>query len=425
MSVSFAPTATGARSATITVTSNGTGSPQAIAASGTGSSNAQPGQLSFQGSVALPDTQVGSQSAASIVTISNAGGAPVTIGSVSSQSAAFLIVSDGCSGTVVQAGASCQFGVAFKPSGAGPASTVIIIASDGAGSPQGITATGNGLAGGMNINQQGLTGSWYQAITSGQGIEIEVYPNLVNATTGYLQGSWFTFDFVAPGGAASQRWYTFGGNAPSGQSNGTFTLYQNVGGNFNAAPITTATPVGTVTLNFTDCTNATMTYTFTDGSGRSGSIPLVRLTPNVTCVVSGSTGTNVDFAYSGNWYDPATSGQGLVIELNPNAAVVFFAWYTYAPNGQAQGAAGQRWYTGQAAYTLGARTLQTTLYETTGGLFNSVSPAPQTAPVGTATLQFTACNAAKLTFNFTGASSAGQSGTINLQRVGPVPAGCQ
>ena len=60
--------------------------------------------------------------------------------------------------------------------------------------------------------------------------------------------------------------------------------------------------------------------------------------------------------------------------MNPNAGVIFFAWYTYAPNGQSQGAAGQRWYTGLASYIQGSRTFAVLLYETIGGLFNSVTP---------------------------------------------------
>ena len=167
-----------------------------------------------------------------------------------------------------------------------------------------------------------------------------------------------------------------------------------------------------------------MTYTFTDGSARSGTIPLTRLTPNVTCSTGGTGATNADFGYSGNWFDPTKSGQGIVLELNPNAAVAFFAWYTYAPNGQAQGAAGQRWYTGQGSYTPGARTLPMALYETTGGLFDSPTPTAHNLQVGTATATFTACDAGKLEFTFTAGSSAGASGTIPLSRVGPTPAGC-
>ena len=150
----------------------------------------------------------------------------------------------------------------------------------------------------------------------------------------------------------------------------------------------------------------------------------MRLTPNIACSTTGANSTNPDFGYSGNWFDPGKGGQGLVFELNPAAGVVFFAWYTYAPNGVAQGAAGQRWYTGQANFSPGMRTLQTTVYETTGGMFNSAAPAPHTDAVGTATITFTSCAAATLAYNLTGGSSAGSSATINLSRVGPTPAGC-
>jgi len=103
---------------------------------------------------------------------------------------------------------------------------------------------------------------------------------------------------------------------------------------------------------------------------------------------------------------------------------LFFAWYTYAVNGQALGAAGQRWYTGQANYVPGGRSIPLSLYETTGGLFNSVAPAPMTAQVGTGNLTFTSCNAAMLSFSFIAGSSAGQTGIIGLTRVGPTPASC-
>ena len=158
--------------------------------------------------------------------------------------------------------------------------------------------------------------------------------------------------------------------------------------------------------------------------GRNGTIPLTRLTPNVSCTQAGGPSAGGDFGLSGNWFDRTTSGQGFIIELNPLAKALFFAWYTYAVNGQALAAPGQRWYTGQSNYVPGARSIPLTLYETTGGLFNSVAPAPTTVPVGTGTLTFASCNAATLTFAFTGGSTTGQSGSIELSRVGPVPADC-
>ena len=284
----------------------------------------------------------------------------------------------------------------------------------------------SGVQPGPSIDQQGLTGSWYEAAESGQGFEIEVYPDFVAAGTGLLQGAWFTFGEAPAGGPDHQRWYTFNGNAQSGVANVPVTIYQNVGGNFNALPVTNGVAVGTGAVSFDSCTSGSLGYTFTDGSNRSGSIPMTRITPNVTCAAAAAAkATNADFALSGNWYDPATSGQGFVFEVNPLAPVVFFAWYTYAPSGQGVGAAGQRWFTGQGAFTAGTHMAPLTLYETTGGIFDTPSAASQTSvAVGTAVVNFSSCTNATLQFNFTGGGNAGHAGTINLTRVGPVPAGC-
>jgi len=274
------------------------------------------------------------------------------------------------------------------------------------------------------LNQHGMTGSWFQMATAGQGVEVEVYPDLVAPGTGFMQAAWFTYDYKAPGGPASQRWYSFSGNVQSGQPSAALTLYENTGGNFNTPPVTRAKPVGSVVVSAADCDHLTMLYTFTDGSGRSGIVPMMRLLRNVTCAASGPETPNADFGYSGNWFEETTSGQGIVLELNPNQPLAWLTWYTYAQNGQSLGEGGQRWYTAQAAYTPGTRIVPMTLYETTGGLFDKPAPTPATVPIGTITATFISCTALKLDYNFTGGSSAGASGTINMTRVGPTPAGC-
>jgi hypothetical protein len=277
---------------------------------------------------------------------------------------------------------------------------------------------------GIDLNQHGLTGSWYEPATSGQGVELEVYPDLSAPGTGLAFMSWFTYDSVA-GGAERQRWYTAEGPVVTGQPSATLTIYRNTGGNFNAPPITAANPVGIATLSFDSCTTGLLSYSFTDGTGRKGSIPLIRLTQNVSCSTTSARPRNADFAFSGNWYDPATSGQGITVEVNPGSRALFLAWYTYAPNGVGAGPAGQRWYTAQAAFTPGMRSLPLTIYETRGGVFDtSTPPGQETVPVGTGTIAFPSCSAATFSYRFTGGSSAGLAGTINLSRVGPVPPGC-
>ena len=277
---------------------------------------------------------------------------------------------------------------------------------------------------GVDLNQHGLTGAWYEPATSGQGFGLEVFPNRTSGT-GQLFVTWFTFDTVI-GGAERQRWYTAQGEARTGVPTASLTIYQNIGGNFNAPPATTAQPVGTATLRFDTCSSGELTYTFTDGTGRTGTIPLTRLLPNVTCSVTTTFPTNADFALSGTWYGgAATSGQGFSVDVAPNLGAFFLSWFTYISNGTGAGAAGQRWFTAQGTFAPGLRVIPVQIFETVGGRFDTATPAGQTTvPVGTGTMTYQSCSAATFAYTFTGGSLAGRSGTITLSRVGPLPPGC-
>jgi hypothetical protein len=218
-----------------------------------------------------------------------------------------------------------------------------------------------------DLNQHGLTGSYYEPATSGQGVELEVYPDLLAPGTGFAFMSWFTYDSVV-GGAERQRWYTAEGPVVTGQPDATLTIYQNTGGNFNAPPTTAANAVGTATLSFDSCASGRLSYTFTDGTGRTGSMPLSRLTLNMTCSTTSARPTNADFGFSGNWYDPATSGpgdhrRGTQFEGALPGLVHLRAQRSWRRSGRTA------WYTAEQTTALvpGARTIPVQLYETTGG----------------------------------------------------------
>ncbi|MDR3385941.1 MAG: hypothetical protein P4L92_02715 [Rudaea sp.] len=282
-------------------------------------------------------------------------------------------------------------------------------------------------SGAPDINQHGLTGSWYEDATAGQGFEIETFPDLFAPGTGFIFVSWFTFDYVTIGGADHQRWYTLSGSTTSGASTAQLAIAQNTGGNFDAPPATAGVQVGTATLSFSSCDQATLDYAFSDGSGRHGIIPITRITQNVTCTTSGAPPVDADFALSGNWYAEEQAGQGFTVEINPLSKFAFVAWYTYAPNGAALGAGGQRWYTLGAAYVPGSRSVALPIAETTAGLFDTpTTPAPSSKAVGSATLEFQSCTSATLSFKFTSGSSAGAAGSIALSRVASpsIPPGC-
>ena len=277
------------------------------------------------------------------------------------------------------------------------------------------------VAGAININQEGLTGSWYDPATSGQGMQFQFTPDDSNPGEGSLFGAWYTYD-IASGTESSQRWYSIQSSIAGDAQSVAVTIYQNTGGNFDAPPDTSAVAVGTGTLSFDSCLTGSFSYSFDDG--RTGTIPLQRLLPNVSCVESGTPANPVsDFGFSGAWYNAATSGQGMVVEVNPSDAEVFMGWYTYAASGAANGAAGQRWFSAQAPYTVGARTLDLTVYASTGGIFDS-SGGVTTTPVGTATLTYTSCTTATLDYTFTAGELSGQSSTIPLTRLGNTPASC-
>jgi hypothetical protein len=147
-SVAFKPSAAGSRSGNIVVNRSG-GPGVTVGVSGTGTSGATPGRLSLPASINFGSQNVGTTSSPTSVTVTNTGGAAVTVSNVTSSNAAeFSIVSNGCS--TVNAGANCAIGVTFKPTSSGARSANITVTSNGTGSPQTVAASGTGGTGGSS-----------------------------------------------------------------------------------------------------------------------------------------------------------------------------------------------------------------------------------------------------------------------------------
>jgi len=283
------------------------------------------------------------------------------------------------------------------------------------------------LLDGININQEGLTGTWYNTTTSGQGMQFVIQPDAASPGTGSLFGAWYTYD-VAAGGVDTQRWYSIQAQVSSNSTIAPVTIYQNTGGTFDAPPVTTAVAIGTGTLQFGSCTFGEFTYNLDDG--RSGAIAFNRLLSNVDCVETGTpTNSPSDAGFSGAWYDPALGGQGLILDVSPSqinvATQIFGGWYTYAANGAPNsGATGQRWFSVQGANTISTGSSSLTVYESTGGTFDSSATTVTTDQVGTATLTFESCTSATFAYQFDQGDLAGTSGSIDLARLGAVPMSC-
>lgn len=266
--------------------------------------------------------------------------------------------------------------------------------------------------------ESGLAGTWYEPRTSGQGFVLQTYPDLFGPGVGLLSGGWFTFDTVS-GGTERQRWYTFNGELTANGTLAEVVIYQNDAGNFDAAPQTFATVVGTARIELSACAHAVFVYEFSDG--RAGSIGLQRGLAGL-CSASAGTGAS-DFALSGAWYRPETSGQGLMVEVNPVDGFAFMAWYTYASSASTESGPRQRWFTAEGRYTPGARQIALTLYASTGGVFDTPSSVG-TVAVGQAELVWTSCESATLSYRFTAGEFAGSSGAIPLSRISEAPLSC-
>ncbi len=276
----------------------------------------------------------------------------------------------------------------------------------------------------VNLNQHGLTGAWYNPSASGQGFYVDAIPDAGGAGNGMLSAGWFTYDVTAAGG---QRWYWLQGNVTATNPVANLTIYAGTGGNFSAPPAVSPVAVGQATLQFTDCSHGVLRYAFSDGSNRKGFISLARLTGNTTCTPSGDSGAAGNYLLSGSWYNSSTSGQGLVFNVDPakTTSPLSGGWFTYAPNGQQiGGGASQRWYAIQSNQAAQGNSYAAAIYEGSGGAFMDPGSKVTTTAVGTANVVFANCSTMSLTYNFTAGTNQGQSGTLNLSRLGPAPAGC-
>jgi len=196
-------------------------------------------------------------------------------------------------------------------------------------------------------------------------------------------------------------------------------------GRFDVGPSTGA-PVnlGTATLTFSSCTEAVLDFQFSAAAGgRSGQVLLDRLLRNVSCDEDAAAANAPrGFLDSGAWFEPATSGQGLLFEVNPVNRLLFGAWYTYA----AAGPADYRWFTLQLGNVdaNARRYVAVPILESTGGRLDQPATVV-TRQVGEATLQFETCTSGRMNYLFTSGELAGRSGEIPLTRVGPAPRECR
>ena len=150
------------------------------------------------------------------------------------------------------------------------------------GGPGGIGMSGDVRVVSANpftINE-GVQGSWLNNATGGQGVFFDVMPSANNL----FAMAWFTW--TTAGG--QQDWLTAVGSYSS--ETAQMQVFRSRGGRFNAADAVTNSPVGTATVTFTSCTQATLTFNLTDPPA-AATIPLTRLLPASAICVSANPAT--------------------------------------------------------------------------------------------------------------------------------------
>jgi hypothetical protein len=173
--VSFGPDSGGPKSATLMIGDNAPDSPQTVELGGNGISTPQvtlqPGQLSF-GAVTLDTT-----APAETLTLSDAAGGPLHIGSIGITGAAASDFSEtsNCPATL-GVGQSCTLDVSFSPEAEGTRTASLTVSDDGAGGGQAVALAGAGVAPGTFLGDDFESGSlaqWAALSSTGSTIALD------------------------------------------------------------------------------------------------------------------------------------------------------------------------------------------------------------------------------------------------------------
>ncbi|HEY0225307.1 MAG TPA: choice-of-anchor D domain-containing protein, partial [Mycobacterium sp.] len=144
LSVTFTPTASGARSATLSITDNaGTSSAATQTASHSGIGEAPATDTLSTAALNFTVQQIGTTSAAQTITLTNSGGVPLTLIAASVSPGDFSVV-NAC-GNSLAAHATCAFNVTFSPTAVGARTATLTITDQF--HYQTVLLTGTGIAG--------------------------------------------------------------------------------------------------------------------------------------------------------------------------------------------------------------------------------------------------------------------------------------
>src|SRR5262249_225034 len=142
--VTFRPTATGARTGSLSISSNSVPSVTSVSLSGTG---VQPAISVSPAGVAFGDQVLNTTASYQTITVGNPGSATLhgNAISVSGDPDLYMFSNNCVGGPGTAPGSSCTIQVGFTPRSPGPGSATLSITSDAPGSPTNVALSGNGV----------------------------------------------------------------------------------------------------------------------------------------------------------------------------------------------------------------------------------------------------------------------------------------
>ncbi len=144
--VTFRPSVVGARTASLTITSDASNGPATVTLAGNALAAPAPVVAFAPASLDFGTQTIGGLYAARTVRLSNAGNADLIVGSISVSGAGFTdVTAPPCPATLV-AGDHCDIAVAFSAPGVGGFNGTLQVASNAAGSPSSVALHGIGVA---------------------------------------------------------------------------------------------------------------------------------------------------------------------------------------------------------------------------------------------------------------------------------------
>jgi hypothetical protein len=135
----------------------------------------------------------------------------------------------------------------------------------------------------VDINA-GMDGAWFDPATSGQGFFIDSHPDPVGGNLLFV--SWFTYGNST---ASGQRWLTALGSFDGSVAD--MDVHETTGGSFNDPQTPSTTKVGTMSIDFTDCSNAQLSYSL-PADPATGDIAITRVISGAQALCEELAGAN-------------------------------------------------------------------------------------------------------------------------------------